>query len=76
MAKIKYYYNTDTCNYERIRVSKTDVVLNLFGFFTLVLAIAIGILFTLSKFYDTPKLTQLKNEIERWEYHTRLSKTR
>ena len=64
MAKLKYYYNTDTCNYERIRVSKTDVLLNLFGFFTLVLALAVGILFTLSKFYDTPKLTQLKNERE------------
>ncbi len=71
MAKLKYYYNTDTCNYERIRVSKMDVFLNLLGFFLLVLTIAVGIIFTLSRFYDTPKLTSLKQEREviRQAYH-------
>ncbi|MBV6642395.1 MAG: M23 family metallopeptidase [Cyclobacteriaceae bacterium] len=64
MAKLKYYYNTHTCNYERIRVSKMDVFLNFLGFFLLVLVFAVGIIFTLSRFYDTPKLTNLKKERE------------
>ncbi len=64
MAKLKYYYNTHTCNYERIRVSKMDVFLNFLGFLLLVLVFAVGIIFTLSRFYDTPKLTNLKKERE------------
>ncbi|XOV93691.1 MAG: M23 family metallopeptidase [Bacteroidota bacterium] len=70
MAKIKYYYNTETCNYERIRVSRLDVIINLLSFFIIVLVFAVGIIFTLSLFFDTPKLTRLKeaNEEILFEY--------
>lgn len=64
MAKIKYYYNTETCNYERIRVSKLDVLINLLSFFIVVLVFAAGIIYTLSLFFDTPKLSRLKESNE------------
>ncbi len=60
MAKIRYYYDTETCNYERIRTSKIDVVINFLSFLLLVSVFAIGIIYTLSLFFDTPRLTQLK----------------
>lgn len=64
MAKIRYYYNTETCNYERIRTSRVDVAINLLSFLTVVLIFAAGIIYTLSFFFDTPKLTQLKKTNE------------
>ncbi len=64
MAKLKYYYNTETCNYERIRVSKTDVLVNFLSFLALVLAFASGIIYGLSYFFDSPKLAELKYENE------------
>ena len=32
MARIKYYYDTETCKYERIRINTSDVVINTLGF--------------------------------------------
>jgi murein DD-endopeptidase MepM/ murein hydrolase activator NlpD len=31
MARIKYYYDTETCRYERVKTSKADVFVNLLG---------------------------------------------
>jgi hypothetical protein len=31
MARIKYYYDTETCKYERIKTTTTDMVLNALG---------------------------------------------
>lgn len=32
MARIKYYYDTETCKYERVKVKPSDVAINLLGF--------------------------------------------
>lgn len=32
MARIKYYYDTETCKYERIRISTSDAIINTLGF--------------------------------------------
>lgn len=32
MARIKYYYDTETCKYERIKIRTSDVVVNALGF--------------------------------------------
>jgi len=47
MARIKYYYDTETCKYERIKVSTWDVALNLLGFLSVAIIIAVGILIAL-----------------------------
>lgn len=31
MAKIKYYYDTETCRYERVRTSNFDIIINALG---------------------------------------------
>lgn len=45
MAKIKYYYNTETCKYEPIRATKSAVVFNILGFFTVSLILALGLIY-------------------------------
>lgn len=62
MARIKYYYDTETCKYERIQVKKRDVVINALGFLSLVLVFAVAIVFVLNQYFETPKTIALENE--------------
>lgn len=62
MSKIKYYYDTETCKYERVKVKKRDVVINALGFLSLSLVLAVGIILVLSQYFDSPKETALKRE--------------
>jgi hypothetical protein len=62
MARIKYYYDTETCKYERVKVSKWDIAFNLLGFFAVSLIISVGILFIYSRYFESPKEAHLKKE--------------
>jgi septal ring factor EnvC (AmiA/AmiB activator) len=62
MARIKYYYDTETCKYERIKVSKWDILLNSLGIFTLSLVLAVSILFVSSTYFESPQVSMLKKE--------------
>ncbi len=62
MSKIKYYYDTETCKYERVKVKKRDVVINALGFLSLSMVLAVGIIVVLSQYFDSPKETALKRE--------------
>ena len=62
MARIKYYYDTETCKYERIKVSKWDIFLNSLGILSLSLVLAIGILFIASTYFESPQVSLLKKE--------------
>ncbi len=64
MARIKYYYDTETCKYERIKVSNWDVFINALGFLTLALMLAIGLVYMYSSFFELPVVTKLKKENE------------
>ena len=64
MAKIKYYYDTESCKYERVKVSTWDIILNLLGFFALSLIIAIVIFWGYSNYFESPKEARLKKENE------------
>ena len=37
MARIKYYYDTETCKYERVKTTTGDVVFNVLGILSLTL---------------------------------------
>jgi len=69
MARIKYYYDTETCKYERVKTSTGDLVLNTLGILTLTLALAVGLLITYSTYFESPKELMLKNEVEELEYY-------
>jgi murein DD-endopeptidase MepM/ murein hydrolase activator NlpD len=69
MARIKYYYDTETCKYERIKTKKTDIVLNALGIMSLTIIMAIGLLFMYSTYFESPKELMLKNEVSELKYY-------
>lgn len=69
MARIKYYYDTETCKYERVKVSKWDISLNLLGFFAVALIIATMIVISRDAFFDSPKEASLKKENSELKLH-------
>jgi murein DD-endopeptidase MepM/ murein hydrolase activator NlpD len=69
MARIKYYYDTETCKYERIKTTTGDIILNALGIFSLTLAMAAGILLISSSYFESPKELLLKNEVKEMEFY-------
>jgi murein DD-endopeptidase MepM/ murein hydrolase activator NlpD len=69
MARIKYYYDTETCKYERVRTKKSDVVLNALGIVTLTLILAVGLMFLYSSYFESPKELILANEVKELEFY-------
>ena len=75
MARIRYYYETETCKYERVRTRKSDVVLNALGFLSLTVMMAIGLLILYDNYFESPKELILKNEVKELEfYYDKLNK--
>jgi len=64
MARIKYYYDTETCKYERIKVSTGDVILNLLGFLSVALILAVGIVLAYTTYFESPKEALLRKDNE------------
>lgn len=69
MARIKYYYDTETCKYERVKVTTWDVVLNLLGFLSVALILSIGILLAYNTYFESPKEALLSKENEELLFH-------
>ncbi len=69
MARIKYYYDTETCKYERIRTKKSDVVLNAMGLLTLTLAMAVVLVILYTTYFESPKELMLRNEVKQLEFY-------
>jgi murein DD-endopeptidase MepM/ murein hydrolase activator NlpD len=75
MAKIKYYYDTETCKYERVRTRSSDIVLNSLGIVSLTVIMAIGLLYLYSSYFESPKELILRNEVKELEfYYDKLNK--
>jgi murein DD-endopeptidase MepM/ murein hydrolase activator NlpD len=75
MARIKYYYDTETCKYERVRTKKSDVILNALGLISLTVIMAVALLFLYSSYFESPKELILKNEVKELEfYYDKLNK--
>jgi murein DD-endopeptidase MepM/ murein hydrolase activator NlpD len=69
MARIKYYYDTETCKYERVRTKKSDVILNALGIISLTVIMAMGLLYLYSSYFESPKELILKNEVKELEFY-------
>ncbi len=69
MARIKYYYDTETCKYERVRTRKSDIVLNAMGFLSLTVMMAVGLLILYDNYFESPKELILKNEVRELEFY-------
>ena len=72
MARPKYYYNSETCKYERIQVKKRDVVINALGYMVLVLVGAVGLLILYNNYFDTPKTLALEKENDEYKLYFNL----
>lgn len=69
MARIKYYYNTETCNYEKIKTSIWDLVFDVLGYLTMSLVLALGITLLYHKYFDSPKEAALRQANETLKLH-------
>jgi hypothetical protein len=64
MARIKYYYDTETCKYERVKVGTWDILLSLLGFLSVATVIAIAMVLVYNTYFESPKEAMLKKENE------------
>lgn len=69
MAKIKYYYDTESCKYVRVKTTKGDIFLNFLGVVSLTMAMAVGLLLAYSNYFESPKELILKNEVKEMEFY-------
>jgi hypothetical protein len=69
MARIKYYYDTETCKYERVKTTWGDVVLNSLGILSLTVAMAAGLYLLFSNYFESPKELMLRNEVKELQYY-------
>ena len=65
MAKIKYYYDPDTCKYERVKVTKGAVVLDAILSFSVVLIAALGVAVIYTTYLDSPREVTLRRDNEK-----------
>lgn len=69
MARIKYYYDTETCKYERVRTTTGDIVLNIVGIFAITLGLALGMMVLYINYFESPKELMQRNEITEMKYY-------
>jgi murein DD-endopeptidase MepM/ murein hydrolase activator NlpD len=69
MAKISYYYDTETCKYERVKTRTSDIVMNAMGIFFLALFMGAAMYVAFTNYFESPKDIMLRNEIENLEYY-------
>jgi len=72
MARIKYYYNTETCNYEKVIISKWDVIFDVLGYLIISLILALGITLLYHRYFDSPKEAELRQANENLKFHYEL----
>ena len=63
MAKIKYYYDTQTLSYKRIQLSKLEKTKKYLIFFSSSIFLSLVIIIMFFQFFDSPKEKRLKDEI-------------
>jgi murein DD-endopeptidase MepM/ murein hydrolase activator NlpD len=69
MARIKYYYDTETCKYERVRTTTGDIVLNILGIFSITLGLAVGLIVLYFYYFESPRELMLRNEVSEMEFY-------
>jgi murein DD-endopeptidase MepM/ murein hydrolase activator NlpD len=70
MARIKYYYDTETCKYERVKAKKSDVILNALGILSLIVTMAVGmVIFYINfNYFESPKDLMQRNKLSEQEF--------
>ena len=74
MAKIKYYYDTETCRYERIKTTTSDIVINAVGLLFICLIFGAGFALIHDKYFPSQQERQLMRENQDLEFSYNLIK--
>ena len=69
MGKEKFYYNTDTCKFEKVKKTNKEYFLNFIGLITLVLLTSFGLVSLYDAYFESPKIIQLKKENNELQTH-------
>ncbi len=69
MARIKYYYDTESCKYVRVQTTTGDIILNIIGILSLTIALAAGLFMLQQRYFESPKELLLKNEVKEMEFY-------
>jgi murein DD-endopeptidase MepM/ murein hydrolase activator NlpD len=68
MARIRYYYDTETCKYERVKTKSVDIVLNALGILALTVVVSIAMIFLWTAYFPSPKEVILQNQVKEQAY--------
>ncbi len=70
MARVKYYYNVETCSYEKVIRNRKNILLKLLGYILIFLGLTGGSIPLYHKYFDSPKEAELRkmNETLRSNY--------
>lgn len=75
MARIKFYYDTETCQYERVKATKMEIFLNVLGFLLVSLVFSGLFFFVFSAWFGSPNEKRLQKENEELKtYYEMLNK--
>jgi murein DD-endopeptidase MepM/ murein hydrolase activator NlpD len=69
MARIKYYYDTETCKYERVKAKKSDIVLNALGILSLIVAAAVMLVILYINYFESPKELMQRNKLSEQDFY-------
>lgn len=72
MAKIKYFYNPHSLDFEKVGTSVRTLALRVFGFLSASIVAGASLLLIAYNYIDSPKEKILKRELENYELQTRL----
>ncbi|HHC78908.1 MAG TPA: M23 family metallopeptidase [Flavobacteriia bacterium] len=69
MAKVKYYYDSDTVSYRKIELRKRDKFKKMLGFLLSSMVMGLFFVFVSYQFIDSPKEKAQKRELENLKLH-------
>lgn len=69
MARIKYYYDTESCKYTIAQTSKKSTILSVIGFLSLAISLSAVFLIIYNNYFDSPKEISLKSDIKNLEFY-------
>ncbi|MFN3445147.1 MAG: M23 family metallopeptidase [Bacteroidia bacterium] len=72
MAKIKYFYNPHSLDFEKARISVRTLALRVFGFLSASIVAGASLLLVAYYYIDSPKEKILKRELENYELQTKV----
>ncbi|MGB3184046.1 MAG: M23 family metallopeptidase [Cyclobacteriaceae bacterium] len=69
MARIKYYYNTETCRYERVQTKTSDIAFNVMGLLILCGFFGFISFAVYMRFFESPKEAKLSQELQQMAFY-------